>query len=97
MPLHLLTVLYYFNPLSPCGERLCSPAKPSAVKPNFNPLSPCGERPPKVFFTPVTYGFQSTLPVRGETYSTFETSHNTGDFNPLSPCGERPGIYADMG
>jgi len=34
---------------------------------DFNPLSPCGERLVKVGGTYVILGFQSTLPMRGET------------------------------
>ena len=38
----------YFNPRSPCGERLTLFAVPSA-KTDFNPRSPCGERHPRIF------------------------------------------------
>ena len=34
--------------------------------------------------------FQSTLPVRGATYSTALNRPLNTDFNPRSPCGERP-------
>ena len=34
---------HYFNPLSPCGERLIG-GDPQTRISNFNPLSPCGER-----------------------------------------------------
>jgi len=35
---------------------------------NFNPLSPCGERQQPKFYYKVVPLFQSTLPMRGETY-----------------------------
>ena len=33
----------YFNPHSPCGERL-RPLAADSTRSNFNPHSPCGER-----------------------------------------------------
>jgi len=55
---------------------------------NFNPLSPCGERLFLWGLSILGARFQSTLPVRGETYSLGCCPANI-DFNPLSPCGER--------
>ena len=47
----------YFNPRSPCGERL-SPGPPASLLPNFNPRSPCGERQvphlPRVWFAVIS-------------------------------------------
>ena len=34
----------YFNPRSPCGERLCTKSPDLVPLENFNPRSPCGER-----------------------------------------------------
>ena len=39
-----LAVLYYFNPLSPHGERPVTAPNRSTTDPHFNPLSPHGER-----------------------------------------------------
>ena len=35
---------FYFNPHSPCGERLL-PCVADGMRTYFNPHSPCGERP----------------------------------------------------
>ncbi len=37
-------VTRYFNPRSPCGERLATIRQPWGASDNFNPRSPCGER-----------------------------------------------------
>ena len=58
-----------FNPLSPCGERQDIPAQ-GRSEGNFNPLSPCGERPSSADCRSTTSVFQSTLPMRGETWRT---------------------------
>ena len=56
----------YFNPRSPCGERLtCTVGRAQAG--NFNPRSPCGERPCPANYCIAVYLFQPTLPVRGAT------------------------------
>ena len=59
---------WYFNPLSPCGERRICRGTDRTGR-DFNPLSPCGERhhASKSACRPVL--FQSTLPMRGETGS----------------------------
>ena len=38
----------------------------------------------------VTAGFQSTLPMRGATFSMVLLYSDIANFNPHSPCGERP-------
>ena len=56
----------YFNPRSPCGERLR--LGPSSTYPrDFNPRSPCGERLSPIVCVGSTGRFQSTLPVWGAT------------------------------
>ena len=56
-----------FNPRSPCGERRNIPVLSALEHGNFNPRSPCGERPGQSIYLTATFGFQSTLPVRGAT------------------------------
>ena len=56
----------YFNPRSPCGERLILPA-PTLIQSNFNPRSPCGERHGRRAGSSRVLLFQSTLPLRGAT------------------------------
>ena len=57
---------WYFNPRSPCGERLRG-ADNTIITEDFNPRSPCGER--RLGLRPRRSGweFQSTLPMRGAT------------------------------
>ena len=56
----------YFNPRSPCGERLVLIALSNASI-NFNPRSPCGERLGAQLAYFSGKQFQSTLPVWGAT------------------------------
>ena len=56
----------YFNPRSPCGERLQGRTSPRS-RLYFNPRSPCGERQYGVLIRFSGGEFQSTLPVRGAT------------------------------
>ena len=60
-----------FNPRSPHGERRssCSGTKPVLIY--FNPRSPHGERRAVVLCVNVKCTFQSTLPARGATDTTF--------------------------
>jgi len=60
----------YFNPLSPCGERLPVLAVNHIGYIHFNPLSPCGERLCREAGRDHRNQFQSTLPMRGETPDT---------------------------
>ena len=79
----------YFNPRSPCGERLRS--APSCCRPDyFNPRSPCGERPERPHNLHDNLRFQSTLPLRGTTGYSCAPVQPQRYFNPRSPCGERP-------
>ena len=56
----------YFNPRSPCGERLRAPIL-RRLSSYFNPRSPCGERRPRPSTPSLPRSFQSTLPVWGAT------------------------------
>ena len=58
-----------FNPRSPCGERPENRLNLYRWAENFNPRSPCGERPRATIRLPVSAVFQSTLPVRGATFT----------------------------
>ena len=77
-----------FNPHSPCGERLFASSIIFTYM-DFNPHSPCGERlrPPEFYIN--FFRFQSTLPMRGATFTPPKASGVAADFNPHSPCGER--------
>ena len=56
----------YFNPRSPCGERLVGVINDGDFA-DFNPRSPCGERQNLLAGKTATKLFQSTLPMRGAT------------------------------
>jgi len=59
-------ILSYFNPLSPCGERLVSTiAKIASIE--FQSTLPMRGETKKYAFLVVFKLFQSTLPMRGET------------------------------
>ena len=78
----------YFNPRSPCGERLAL----STVKryhSHFNPRSPCGERrlPTRQPFSFCRY-FNPRSPC-GERRVDLFFELDLDNFNPRSPCGER--------
>ena len=59
-------------------------------KPYFNPLAPCGARPLSSILSVAEPEFQSTRPVRGETFRKLFIYVCAHDFNPLAPCGARP-------
>ena len=82
-------ITMYFNPRSPCGERL-GQYRAGRRTNHFNPRSPCGERPKTVTTKKYQTKFQSTLPVWGATERGTYPSRQSRDFNPRSPCGERP-------
>ena len=66
---------------------------------NFNPLFPYGKRPLTTASRPAcTRTFQSTLPIREETYNTAPAFAFGGNFNPLFPYGKRllPVLRAPM-
>ena len=60
----------YFNPRSPYGERQIR-LKEARMKSNFNPRSPYGERLLPSVSINTGSGFQSTLPLRGATFSPY--------------------------
>ena len=64
-----LLELRHFNPRSPCGERLVLKRRERGTAENFNPRSPCGERREARRSRLPLIIFQSTLPVRGATFS----------------------------
>ena len=65
--------------------------RPTHIVPcNFNPRSPCGERHSTRTYVRIHDVFQSTLPLRGATFSRAFNGNGGFDFNPRSPCGERP-------
>ena len=78
----------HFNPRSPHGERLARPLI-TPLRYHFNPRSPHGERRPSTQTTGCLLTFQSTLPARGATSSTFADLLGSAHFNPRSPHGER--------
>ena len=79
----------YFNPRSPCGERLKTFMIPRLPISDFNPRSPCGERLSDHQQSNKPNRFQSTLPVWGATLISTAPSDRHYNFNPRSPCGER--------
>ena len=78
--------LKYFNPRSPCGERLLD-GKIPVNQGNFNPRSPCGERRPPVFTVPGKQHFNPRSPC-GER---LERRHNDGCAYPISIHAPRVG------
>ncbi len=58
-----------FNPLAPCGARLCSIRRSIPRTFYFNPLAPCGARRGRIVHRQLVPAFQSTRPMRGETHS----------------------------
>ena len=66
-----------------------SGATPSTRLFDFNPRSPCGERLLERYCRGNYLKFQSTLPMRGATWSIPNRRSPSPYFNPRSPCGER--------
>ena len=63
--------------------------QPGSSRHYFNPRSQCGERRNESYTYSVNGTFQSTLPMRGATWSVPGRTGSRSDFNPRSPCGER--------
>ena len=79
----------YFNPRSPCGERLPHVAFAGRTR-HFNPRSPCGERLEDCSPRRCPHNFNPRSPC-GERLGQAGGLRWTGKhFNPRSPCGERP-------
>ena len=75
----------YFNPRSPCGERL-QPLGPKIHQIlNFNPRSPCGERRISLKVSKRNQRFQSTLPVWGATAFMIPDSSRKGKISIHAP------------
>ena len=81
-------VLRYFNPRSPCGERLDIPFYCSSNA-NFNPRSPCGERLGGFAGNPVPGAISIHAPRVGSDCILHVLAQANIHFNPRSPCGER--------
>ena len=79
----------YFNPRSPCGERLPRLALSASAALFQSTLPLRGATSASVSGTRCRR-FQSTLPLRGATWLGEIMRYAPGDFNPRSPCGERP-------
>ena len=84
-----LSMLPYFNPRSPHGERRRELIVAAEVR-DFNPRSPHGERQWLHHRIHFLSSFQSTLPAWGATRSRTSLCKVSLYFNPRSPHGERP-------
>ena len=80
-------VTTYFNPRSPCGERLGWSPQPIPM-PHFNPRSPCGERRCRSSRSDPRSNFNPRSPC-GERPGRSRFCRFSHNFNPCSPCGER--------
>ena len=83
---------YYFNPLSPHGERRShSPPAPIWTC-NFNPLSPHGERQDRLALMQRRKDFNPLSPHGERHAAALPVIPISFYFNPLSPHGERRGM-----
>ena len=79
----------YFNPRSPHGERRRQEPL-GTVCPEISIHAPRTGSDERIYqHLTFTHGFQSTLPARGATSSTFADLLGSAHFNPRSPHGER--------
>ncbi len=78
----------YFNPRSPCGERLFGFLSGFRVY-QFQSTLPVRGATDAFAFVDNMVEFQSTLPVRGATSTYVINPARMDYFNPRSPCGER--------
>ena len=78
----------YFNPRSPCGERLLSDIRRFGPT-YFNPRSPCGERLCDGFEAASDFAISIHAPRVGSDRVMGGFVDDKIDFNPRSPCGER--------
>ncbi len=86
----------YFNPLSPCGERLGHSRMSESLPHDFNPLSPCGERPWLSGELPFNPRISIHSPHAGRDGWSCVVYIQLKHFNPLSPCGERQADKTDL-
>ena len=82
------TILPYFYPRSPCGERRRLPLPFGRLARHFYPRSPCGERPPHYVRGLHLGHFYPRSPC-GERPNIRSSDKKALDFYPRSPCGER--------
>ena len=87
--LAMLKVDLDFNPLPPCGGRLCSSRSSRCKSSNFNPLPPCGGRRDQSARANRRRHF-NPLPPCGGRPDPLRRGAADGNFNPLPPCGGRP-------
>ena len=85
------TILPYFYPRSPCGERRRLPLPFGRLARHFYPRSPCGERPTAFIDFLAEKHFYPRSPC-GERPPHYVRGLHLGHFYPRSPCGERPNI-----
>ena len=78
----------YFNPCSPCGERLARRAARSSPG-YFNPRSPCGERLAAQADKHGNTGISIHAPLAESDSARTRCPSISTHFNPRSPCGER--------
>ena len=79
----------YFNPRSPCGERLLYAVNALIRSCDFNPRSPCGERPVCSQAGCSCVFISIHAPRAGSDIPRLNGCHPLFYFNPRSPCGER--------
>ena len=79
----------YFNPRSPCGERLFGMKTSPILSSYFNPRSPCGERRSEVGTPLVKLYISIHAPRVGSDLVVVAQMPIGKHFNPRSPCGER--------
>ncbi len=90
----------YFNPLPPCGGRLCyHPSK--CYHTHFNPLPPCGGRHVIAPNSHLVQYFNPLPPCGGRPVSRYTPARARIYFNPLPPCGGRRfwfrfGVYSEQ-
>ena len=83
----------YLNPLTPCGVRRHRYTEPRNC--HFNPLTPYGVRLIPICPDFSAIAFQSTRPVRGETYNLLPVRQSRGLFQSTHHvCGETTFILA---
>ena len=85
--LPLISSSRYFNPRSPCGERLRA-SRTYLDNIDFNPRSPCGERLRRPLGLGGLRYFNPRSPC-GERLGSAAGKRPARYFNPRSPCGER--------
>ena len=88
---------WYFNPLSPCGERLCIPAFKHWLDVFQSTLPMRGETLRRCDRKRSIYNFNPLSPCGERRTGQRKASTGLLHFNPLSPCGERRYTLAEHG